>query len=97
MTTWEALSDGGELRWIDDPRLLELLATAYFRIETTRTLERQMLELEWDPLWRTTGWQTIPKLDPMPEVRRFVEVQDEHTIAAIDDALEGVGGIVGRL
>lgn len=89
--TWRALADGGQLRWIEDPELIGRLARAYHRIGTTTLLERQILELRSNPLWRTTSWGAIRELDPMPPLQAMVEDQDRDTIAAIDHALVSIG------
>lgn len=82
---WRALGLGGELRWVDDPELIERLARAYHRISTTTFLEQRM----FDPtagtiVERGTGLTTRARL------ARMADDQDEHTIAAIDHALAGI-------
>jgi hypothetical protein len=46
---WDALSDGGELQWIDDLELLDRLTNAYYHLTALIFLERQY----FDPYFQT--------------------------------------------
>ncbi len=36
--SWKAFSDGGELKWIKDPKLLDVLSEAYFAVRSVMNL-----------------------------------------------------------
>jgi hypothetical protein len=86
---WRALADGGELRWIEDPELIGRIARAYHRIESTTTLERAIFDFENDPTRKTIHYREGSE-SPLVELHRWVTGQDEHTIAAITHALDGI-------
>lgn len=86
---WRALADGGDLRWIDDPELIGRIARAYHRIESTTILERAIFDFENDPPRKTIDYSE-GSFRPLEELQRWLSEQDEHTIAAIDDALAGI-------
>lgn len=44
-TTWHALSDSGELKWIDDIVILLCISEAYFHINALIYLERQYVDI----------------------------------------------------
>jgi len=78
--TWRSFTASGELRWVDDPLLISRIATAYHRIDTTTTLERVLLDSA-----------PVPQVgDSSAELFKVLARQDEHTIAAIDHALDGI-------
>jgi hypothetical protein len=86
---FRALADGGELRWIEDPELIGRIARAYHRIESTTTLERAIFDFENDPTRKTIHYREGSE-SPLVELHRWVTDQDEHTIAAIDHAVDGI-------
>jgi hypothetical protein len=43
--TWHALSDSGELKWVDDVRILLSISEAYFHINALIYLERQYVDI----------------------------------------------------
>jgi hypothetical protein len=85
--TWRAMSDGGELRTIDDPQLIGHIANAYHRIDATSLLERLLLNWKMTPSSYTIEWHGK---SPAEDVRAALVDQDPHTISAIDVALEAI-------
>jgi hypothetical protein len=46
---WDALSDGGELQWIKDPELIDIISRAYHYIRREIELESIFLEILYSP------------------------------------------------
>jgi hypothetical protein len=96
---WHVLASGGQLGVIDDPDLLGTLARAYHRIETTAYLERQLWEAFHDPahharrIDRATGQDA--SLTWLRSIQDSVALQDPHTRAAIDVALDKLKAHIG--
>lgn len=86
---WRALQASGEVGLIRNPRTLRAIARAYDRISLTAYLERQAWETFHNPVARMA---TDPPQDLIQRTADNVGRQDEHTLAAIDDALEVLKG-----
>lgn len=82
---WAAMSDGGELRWIEDPDLLRQLARSYLFVRTNIFLERQLFEVLHYP------GMMIQQGDP-PEKRigRYLSGLDKVVRAAMDEGLAAI-------
>jgi hypothetical protein len=86
---WRALADGGELKWIEDPELIDRFARAYHRIETTTMIEQAMYAYMNNPATpeAIALYGAGPRLQTLADT---VAEQDEHTIAAIEHALAAI-------
>jgi hypothetical protein len=78
---WNALSDGGELRWITDLTLLESIAAAYHHIRSVVFIEEEIV--------RKTGALTVPiELEYGPDVGDEFKSALIEADAELDQAVE---------
>lgn len=82
-SVWDALSDGGELRWVDDPELLGSLSNAYHWIGTNAYLERKHYEAVLTEDFRVA----YPK-KPREIVEGHLVKTDPFVKAAMDVAMQ---------
>ena len=87
---WRALAASGEIQFIADASLLATIATAYAEVETTATVERQLMRTMSDPLSVTTNWASVlsaaGKASPEVALRGVLSSSDGRTIEAIEEA-----------
>jgi hypothetical protein len=80
---WNAFSDGGELQWIQNPRLLSEIADAYNRLIVLKELCNQYFLLQ--PLG--SGEQS------RVAINAIIELMDRVVLAAIKDSQEAISAI----
>jgi hypothetical protein len=87
---WRAFAASGEIQFIADASLLATIATAYAEVETTATVERQLMQTMSDPLSVTTNWTSVQsdagKASPEVALRSVLSSIDGRTIEAIEKA-----------
>jgi hypothetical protein len=81
---WAAMSDGGELRWIEDPALLRQLARSYLFIRTVIYLEKQIFEI------RHYAGMRIQGSNPEGNISGYLDHLDGVCMAAIDEGLAAI-------
>lgn len=87
---WGALSDGGELQWINDLDLLDKLADAYYHIRAVINLEKHYFEPGFDQSVLMQGNRTTygeRTMQAIVGIRPGVLGSIEAAIAAIDSSL----------
>jgi len=87
---WSALSDGGELQWIDDLDLLNKLADAYYHVRALIFLERLYFDPHFDSAVTRDGRNTYAGervVQNVMNIRPGVLSAVENTINAIDTHL----------
>jgi hypothetical protein len=86
---WSAISDGGELKWVNDPEILRQLARSYVFIRLHVYLERQLFELRHYP-----GPMIASNDAEVRLIGYFNDRIDEVCRAAIDEALAAIRAVV---
>lgn len=86
---WAAMSDGGELRWVNDPDLLRQVARAYVFVRTNIFLERRAFEIIHYPGMRIQGH------DPEKRILDYLNNLDHVVTAAMDEAIAAIDSVVG--
>lgn len=82
---WGALSDGGEIKWIDDLDLLAHLAAAYHEIKNTIFLERKFLETLHFP-----GMRIQAEKYPHDHLLDYLVATDTRIFGAIETAVRAI-------
>ncbi len=82
---WLALSDGGEIKWIDDLELLAHLAAAYHQIKNTIFLERKFLETLHFP-----GMKIKVDKYPHDHLLDYIVATDTRILGAIETAVHAI-------
>lgn len=82
---WKALSDGGELQWIRDLDLLNVIATAYHNIMMTIFLEEKFFEAT-----HYSGIQVQQQKYPKDFIMEYLVNSDLDVTKAIDAALSAI-------
>ena len=54
--SWRAFSDGGELEWIRDPALLDVISEAYFAIKSVQTLSERYFDIRTSSNLSNSNW-----------------------------------------
>ena len=77
--SWNSLSDGGELKYINDPELLDIISKAYYYIRIIKYLEDKYFEVVHFP-------GLMVKQDSPPNVRilNYLKLTDGDVIKSID-------------
>lgn len=79
---WKAFSDGGELHYIDDPQLLDIIATAYYNIRIVIYLEKKYFEATHFP-----GIQIQQTKYPKDYILEYLTQLDSDALKSIDNAM----------
>jgi hypothetical protein len=79
---WEAFSDGGELRWVSDPNLLDEIANAYYHIRGIAFLEEKFFEAAHFPGLRTSNIASV--------ILGYLEKTDQPALYAIRAARSAI-------
>jgi hypothetical protein len=88
---WVALSDGGELRWVEDPALIRQIARGYLYVGTINFLERQAFELIHSPTRTMRFAGGVHPVDAqLAKITSYLDHQDGVATAAIDEALAAI-------
>lgn len=66
---WYAFSDGGELRWIKDPQVLDQLAFAYFQVGVIKKLSERFFTMT-----------SVPKLPGRPSIIEDTTAEMRRTV-----------------
>ena len=81
--SWRAFSDGGELQWIKDPQLLNIISDAYFRIRSVS----QMSDKHYGMLMVNLENYSISTVN---NVYHYLERSIDEATDAIDKALKEI-------
>jgi hypothetical protein len=82
---WNALSSGGELQWISDVQLLDVIAAAYHYVRLTIFLEEKYFDLLHYP-----GAQFQAKKYPKDYVLEYLTVTDPQVLSFIESAVRNI-------
>ena len=97
--SWHALSDSGELKWINDVRILLCISEAYFHINALIYLERQYVDISSrENLALTPGQEIIVRRvhtirpDAFMQLKAAIKIIDEKIGSQItpDDGTSGL-------
>ena len=79
---WKAFSDGGELQWIKDVKLLDFISTAYYHVRTIIFLEEKYFEATHFP-----GMQVQQTKYPKDYILEYLSATDPEVLKHIDETL----------
>jgi hypothetical protein len=88
---WTAMSDGGELRWIEDPALIRQIARSYLYVKTIDHLERKVFDLMHTPsVGIAVKTQQPLHRSIIEKIVGYLDHQDGVAMAAIDEGLAAI-------
>jgi hypothetical protein len=82
---WRAFSDGGELQWVQDPDLLDVVSSAYYYVKALIYLENRFFEAAHFP-----GMQIHEDKYPQDYILDYLRVIDPIALGEIDQALQAL-------
>ena len=84
-TTWSTFSDGGELQWVRDLDLLEIMSTAYYYVYELTRIENLFMEVHYS----ATDWSR--RRDARSEVDLTIDPTIATALEKTEQALQNIG------
>ncbi len=82
---WDAFSDSGEIQWLNDPQLLDVITKAYYYVRSVIYLEEKYFDVLHFPGIRM-GQSSMPET----RILNYLDENDEAVIRHTKDAIEEI-------